>query len=344
MVAVLTMALAFATGCRPATGALAEAQDRPGRLVRLPDGRMLNLRCAGHGAPTVVLESGFGADSHAWFKVQPAIAAITRVCAYDRAGYGFSEPGPQPRSGAAIARDLDQALTEANLAGPYVVVGHSAGGLYARLFAARRPGDVVGLVFLDPTVERLAPDDSVDADGLGGIRQRLRRCLAASLETQSSGALASTCVSRDRRPLSPAQWRSQLSELDNIFRQTSAETSRIGELLVDIPAYVITASDTAAAAPRVGLEQPQSTWELQHQQLAGRFQVSSQQTILSSHLVMIDRPDAAIAEILEMVRATRERRPPAPLPPSEWRLETNAASPKSGLVSGLPGPQGARSP
>lgn len=322
--ALLTLALIIGAGCRPASGALAGALDRPGQIVRLADGRGLNFQCSGRGAPTVLLEAGFGADSRAWAKVQPTVSRTTRVCSYDRAGYGFSDPGPLPRDGAAIARDLDQALAQADIRGPFIVVGHSAGGLYARLFAARRQADIAGLVFLDPTIEQIAPADIPDADGLGGIRQRLGRCLAMSLEPltpDSRDPITSDCKLR-ASAIAPATaadlWRNQLSELDNIFRRTSSETARIGGMLADVPVYVITASDTAAAAPRVGLEQPQSTWELRHQQLARQFQTSSQQTVLSSHLVMVDRPDVAIAAIFEMVRATQERRTPAPLPPSEW--------------------------
>lgn len=284
----------------------------------------------------MLLESGFGADSGAWFKVQPALAAATRTCAYDRAGYGFSDPGPLPRDGAAIARDLDEGLQQAGLTGPFIMVGHSAGGLYARLFAARRKLDVVGLVFLDTTIERLAPIGRPDADGLGGIRQRLKRCLAA---TQAQPSLPPGdprwigCVPRaaDAQAVLVAQrsdtWVGQLSELDSIFSRTSLETARVGDLLADIPTYVITASDTAAAASRIGVDQPKSVWELQHQQLAAGFLRSSQRTVLSSHLVMIDRPDVVIAAVLEMVKATREGRPPEPLGASEWTL--GAATPPS---------------
>lgn len=303
---------------------------KPGRLESLSDGRFLNLRCAGRGAPTVLLESGFGAGSEAWFKVQPTLAATTRTCAYDRAGYGFSDPGPLPRDGAAIARDIDEGLQHAGLSGPFIVVGHSAGGLYARLFAARRRLDVVGLVFLDTTIEQLAPLGRPDADGLGGIRQRLKRCFAAT-ETQPTPPLGDPrwigCVPRaaDAQALRVAQrsdtWRGQLSELDSIFSRTSLEVGRVGDLLTNIPAYVITASDTAAAASRIGVDQPRSVWELQHQQLAASFQRSSQRTVLSSHLVMIDRPDVVIAAVLEMVKATRKGRPPEPLGASEWTLE-----------------------
>ena len=324
---LLAAVLVIVGGCRPAPGALAAALDRPGRLIRLADGRALNIRCSGSGAPTVLLESGFGADSRAWSKVQPAVARTTRTCAYDRAGYGFSDPGPLPRDGAAIARDLDQALDRARIAGPFVIVGHSAGGLYARLAAARRPNEVVGLIFLDPTVEQLAPAHIPDADGLGGIRQRLRRCLATSLDAAKLDARDAGwagCISRSSGPRAavlgrrPEMWRNQLSELDSIFRETSLETDRIGGILIDVPAYVITASDTAAAAPLIGRDPSVSMWELRHQQLAQRFLTSSQQTVLSSHLLMLDRPEVAIAAIQEMVRASRERRAPTPLPPSEW--------------------------
>ena len=140
------------------TGAMAQAPaavdpaGHPGRLVMLPDHRRLNLRCSGHGSPTVVLEGGFGADSLAWYKVQPALAARYRVCAYDRAGAGFSDPAPAPRDGAAIARDLDAGLRAAGIGGPFVLVGHSSGGLYARIFADLRPKDVIGMVLVDPSV------------------------------------------------------------------------------------------------------------------------------------------------------------------------------------------------
>src|SRR5258706_14151778 len=161
-----------------------ETYERPGRLVTLPDHRRLNLRCSGQGAPLVLLESGFGAGSIAWPKLQPMIAAATRVCSYDRAGYGFSDPGPPPRHGAAIARDLDYALSAAVLRGPYIVVGHSAGALYAQLFAGRRRKEVVGLVLIDPSVtyqdRRMAAIFGSGAGSMEPIRRRGQRRLAAT--------------------------------------------------------------------------------------------------------------------------------------------------------------------
>ncbi|MEW5685021.1 MAG: alpha/beta hydrolase [Pseudomonadota bacterium] len=313
------------SACQPGSIWSASAQPQRGQTATLPDGRTINIRCQGRGAPTVIFESGFGAHAGAWGKVQPAVARTTRACAYDRAGMGLSDPGPDPRDGPAIARDLDEALTAAGIEGPYVLVGHSAGALYARLFAARRPGEVQGLVLLDPTVEQLAPPGG---DGLNGIRRRLTRCVTVT-ETSPQPPLTDPawegCASARAEPdaiaraRKPELWRNQLSELDSIFGRTSLAVNRLGGLLDDVPAYVLTASDTAAAAPKVGYDNPQSVLELRHLRLALGFHPGYQRTILSSHLVMNDRPDAVIEAVNAMVAAARAGRPPDPLPPSETR-------------------------
>ncbi|MDZ4371001.1 MAG: alpha/beta fold hydrolase, partial [Phenylobacterium sp.] len=283
------MALGSIAGCGSGPFTAAAAEDRSGLIATLPDGRSLNLRCSGRGSPVVILESGFGAGSTAWTKVQPLIARTTRVCAYDRAGYGFSDPGPEPRDGAAIARDLDAALDAAGVHGPYVVTAHSAGALYARLFAARRLGEVKGLVLVDPTVERqVAPG----RDGLGGLRSRIERCLAnAELKPPppASDPVATDCRRGGTRAAelatNPETWRNRLSELNAIFDATALQTARTRAVLAEIPTYVITASDTAAAAPHVGYDQPKSVWELQHLQMASHFRFGWQRTVLSSHRI-----------------------------------------------------------
>lgn len=323
LIALFTIALAACDG----RGGAAPAANVPNlsgvTFATVPDGRRMAFRCSGRGAPTVIFEAGYGADSRAWTSVRLRLARLTRVCAYDRAGSGLSDPGPLPRDGAAIARDLDEALRSAGIEGPFVVVGHSAGGLYARLFAARRVQDIDGLVLLDPTIERpgtAAPG----ADGLDGQRQRARRCLAASEAKAPKGDPAwKGCFGADpdaetfAAALKPDTWRDQLSELDSIFTRTSDEVRRIGGLLEQIPIYVMTSSDVAAAAPRYPYDTTRSVWEMQHQMLAGSFRHGWRQTVLSSHLIMIDRPDIVAAAIGEMVAASREGRLPHGLPPSE---------------------------
>jgi hypothetical protein len=103
----------------------------PGQLVDV-GGYKLHLYCTGEGSPTVILDALFpGTDSN-WVWVQPKIAKTTRVCAYDRAGHGWSDSGPEPRDAEQQARELHTLLTNAGIAGPYILVGHSLGGLSVR--------------------------------------------------------------------------------------------------------------------------------------------------------------------------------------------------------------------
>ena len=121
----------------------------PGHLVDV-GGRRLYLHCTGSGSPTVVLVSGLAETSVYWGGwIAPAVAQNTTVCAYDRAGQGWSDPPPSPQDGVAVATDLHNLLANAQIPGPYVVVGHSTGGVYARIFAARYPDQVAGMVMLD---------------------------------------------------------------------------------------------------------------------------------------------------------------------------------------------------
>ena len=123
----------------------------PGQMVDV-GGHRLHLYCVGEnveGSPTVVLEHGLGATSAAWARVQPEIAQTTRVCAYDRAGMGWSDPGPEPRDAEHIATELHSLLQNAGIPGPYVLVGWSFGGLCMRMYAGKYPTEVSGMVLLD---------------------------------------------------------------------------------------------------------------------------------------------------------------------------------------------------
>lgn len=123
----------------------------PGRLVRV-NGHRLHVLIQGHGSPTVVLESGLPGTVLSWSLVQDRLAAHTRVVSYDRAGLGWSDPGPLPRTASQIVEELRGLLRAAAVAPPYLLVGHSYGGLTVRLFAARYPDEVMGLMLLDPTM------------------------------------------------------------------------------------------------------------------------------------------------------------------------------------------------
>jgi pimeloyl-ACP methyl ester carboxylesterase len=122
-----------------------------GQLVDVGTHR-LHIHCAGDGAPTVVFDAALGASSLSWSLVQPAIARVTRACTYDRAGFGWSDAGPLPRTAGRIADELYELLRRGAVPGPYVLVGHSFGGLVTRLFARRHPDDVAGLVLIEPAI------------------------------------------------------------------------------------------------------------------------------------------------------------------------------------------------
>jgi pimeloyl-ACP methyl ester carboxylesterase len=119
-----------------------------GQLVDV-GGYRLHLNCTGAGSPTVVLESGFALTARQWEQVQPGIAQFARVCSYDHAGIGWSEPGPLPRTSKKMAEELHVLLEHAGIPGPYVLVAHSYGGMSVRMFAALYPGEVAGVVLVD---------------------------------------------------------------------------------------------------------------------------------------------------------------------------------------------------
>jgi pimeloyl-ACP methyl ester carboxylesterase len=160
----LLAALAVATGLALAVPAPPRAAAQAPALGTGGDGRghvdvgghRLYLECVGAGGPTVVLEAGGGNAHDTWGQVQPQLAALTRVCSYDRAGVGQSDPPPGVRPASALAAELDALLTAARVPGPYVLVAHSIGSHVVRLYAARHPDRVAGVVLVDGTAEDYA--------------------------------------------------------------------------------------------------------------------------------------------------------------------------------------------
>jgi pimeloyl-ACP methyl ester carboxylesterase len=135
----------------------------PGRLVDI-GGHRLHIWCTGAKDPAVILETGLGGSTADWGFVQPEVARFTQVCSYDRAGLGYSDPGPSPRTTRRIAQELEQLLDRSSIAGPVILVAASLGGFSARLLASERPQRVAGLVLVDASHEdqaheipRLAP-------------------------------------------------------------------------------------------------------------------------------------------------------------------------------------------
>jgi pimeloyl-ACP methyl ester carboxylesterase len=193
---------------------------RPGSLVPV-DGFRLNLYCLGSGSPTVVFDSGWGDWAPAWSKVQAEIAKWTRACSYDRAGTGFSDPGPMPRTSVRIAEELRTALHHAGVAGPYIVVGSAFGGDNVRTFADLYMDEVAGMVLDDADSDDLEPKAMQEEAhrAHAGIPADLRDCRNLVAEHKAlpkvpsgSGRPAQTCAQQFFfRGLPEAEWSAELN-------------------------------------------------------------------------------------------------------------------------------------
>jgi pimeloyl-ACP methyl ester carboxylesterase len=153
----------------------------PGQLIDV-GGHSLHLNCSGSGSSTVILEPGAGGMSSDFAWITPAVARDTRVCVYDRAGRGWSEPADSPQDGAQIATHLHTLLQRGHVPGPYVLAGHSFGGLYVLTFAARYPDEVAGMVLVDSTEPGSAetPGTSPGDEGSYDIMWRVSALLSSS--------------------------------------------------------------------------------------------------------------------------------------------------------------------
>jgi pimeloyl-ACP methyl ester carboxylesterase len=234
----------------------ARAYPVPGRLIDV-GGHRLHLSCTGSGSPTVVLEPGAGAMSSTLGWIAPAVARDTRVCAYDRAGRGWSEPADAAQDGLQIATDLQTLLQRGQVLGPYVLAGHSFGGLYVLTFAARYPDEVAGMVLIDSTAPAseapaaAPPGDRTSYDVAGRVSALVsssaRLGLGRLFATLSASGLPPR--SRDEVSAKMATASSLRSTIDE-YGQGSAAVPQAAALtdFADKPLVVVTAGSGHDAA------------------------------------------------------------------------------------------------
>lgn len=313
---------------------------QPGQLVPVAGGRLLNLRCTGAGAPTVILDAGGGQFSTAWRKVQSDVAGFTRVCSYDRAGYGFSDPNDRPSTATNIVDDLRQALVRADVEGPLVLVGHSAGGLYATLYADLHPGEVAGLVLVDPGFasqnhdnalavwsarpELLAEQRRQQADGWKLKRDCADLARAGRLK-DGLGACPCITTPKDLPELASyvAAYCSGPKQYEGMLAEEAALIGTVGDLSSESNAQETAAARSFGAMPLVVLTSASGwrytssadanalltmTWRAGHVGLAAR---SSRGKVVvvekAGHLIQSDQPRAVVEAIREVVDAASAR-------------------------------------
>jgi len=283
----------------------------PGQRVDV-GGYRLHVHCVGEGNPTVVLDAGLGGFSLDWSLVQPELAATTRVCAYDRAGYGWSDPSPHARTASQIADELHTLLVNAGIQGPYVLVGHSAAGKHVRLFASRYPQAVVGMVLVDARHESVDTNRSPEALAAEHTQQRrFQRTISAAARI---GLV---------RAFWAAAWPQVFPATQNLSTETRAEIgvlqARSGQVKTVLKEDALLTHDNAQLSsttplgdfPLMVLAAGQNVehdplWLPAQQQLAG---LSSNARLIvvdgSSHYIHWDQPTLVADAIRQVVEAAR---------------------------------------
>ena len=281
----------------------ADAPPAPGTYIWVDDHR-LHLDCRGRGSPTVVFDSGLGGSSLDWALVQPGVADFTRACTYDRAGYAWSDPGPLPRNAERMVSDLERVLGNGSVAAPYVLVGHSLGGLIVQHFARKNPQRIAGLVLVDATHEdqfrRL--DEAVAATATGWSRLEMRDSYAVPGGLPEDVTLLARAFVA--RPQSIVVVRSEL----RFLRESSGPAAPGIGPLPDVPLVVI--SHRLVTSAESGREDGfEETWMEMQQELAARIP-GSRHVIAATddHYIHIREPGTVVEAVQGIVERHRRDR------------------------------------
>ena len=297
-----------------------------GQLVDV-GGYRLHLACQGDGGPTVVMEAAIGETGLMWSLVQPAVAKTTRACVYDRAGLGWSDPSPRPRTAEIMVEELHTLLGTAQVPGPYVLVGHSFGGLLVRLYAARHPQGVAGLVLVDSAHEqqyRRAPTEIQEL--LPQFEEQARQQFQGLKALIASGSLDPAMLPiPPQLPTAAADtFRALVAASPKHVETLMAEQQAVGAIhaelatagissLGDLPLMVVSHGQPMAM-PGLAEEVNQANEQLWQQLQAELAGLSSRGQLVvahdSGHYIQLERPQLvldAIAEVLTAAQANQDR-------------------------------------
>jgi pimeloyl-ACP methyl ester carboxylesterase len=325
-VALLAVVGILIAGGASAKAKLKAAYPPPGRLIDV-GGYRLHLSCLGTGAPAVVMEAGAGDAGFVWALVQPRVAEFTTACVYDRAGHGWSDPGPLPPTAWETIRVLHTVLERGGLAGPRVLVGHSLGGPIVRLYRAAYPGDVAGMVLVDSAHEaqftRLpAAYKEITQKSIQSLRGQLR--LAITLTRSGLLALRPRLfpthprLPEDAAAASRALAVTDTKWLEAIMAEQEAVEDILAEVgaadvgtMADLPLVVLARGRPDALPPQVApapevVADVERVWRELQAELAAR---SSRGTLIvanqSGHYIQLDDPELVVTAIRQVVESVR---------------------------------------
>jgi pimeloyl-ACP methyl ester carboxylesterase len=314
---LLAAGVIFIVGSRAKT-ALKAKYPPIGQMVDV-GGYKLHIYCQGTGSPTVVMDAGTGTTGLYWSLVQSEVAKSVRTCVYDRAGYGWSEKSPQPRSIATMVNELHSLLTNANVAGSYVLVGHSLGGIIVRHYAQTYPQDVVGMVLVDSAQEQQFqrfPKEIVAATNQGLTQSRRLEFLVAT----GLPALNPAQVPLESRlPIAAAEAYRALvlansnhlvtarGEIEALERGDTEPVKTLGDLPLIVLSHGHFDPETMGADIATEIaDQYEKVWQELQVELAA---LSSQGKRIvaeeSGHNIHLDQPQLVISAIQEVLTGTR---------------------------------------
>lgn len=304
------------------------AYTKPQKLVPIEAGRRLNIYCTGSGSPTVIFDSGLGDGTRAWGLIQPAVAEHTRACSYDRAGLGFSDPPTRPSTSANVVNDLHRLLHAAHVEPPYILVGHSLGGMNVKLYAESYLSEVAGLVFVDPSHEDLGKGawkiDPESRKTYAPYIEALHRCLTSRpVDFVAGSELAKYCGPFPDPHYSTAinevelqrgkqhgRLQARVSEQENVWFTSADQVRAAYRPLGDIPIIVLThaPSPRGPAETQEQRDAKNKLWIDLHNQIAAMSTHGKRLTIENAgHYIQMDQPQIVVDSILEVVRTSRSR-------------------------------------
>lgn len=297
----LVLALAAAAALQWGLSYLAlERNAPPGEMV-VVGGRQVHLLCRGQGSPAVILESGIPGASLGWTSVMEDIALFTRVCAYDRAGYGWSEAGAEPRTISNIATELRALFHKTGVHPPYVLAGHSFGGLVVQFYASRFPDQVAGMVLVDSAHPDLARR-SGHVERMGGVALRLKLMAPLGIARLIIDPPAG---SPESRPSSVRKMEKELLATTRSFRAMASEMEGLPESLNQ----AIEDRPRLGRKPLVVLTEGRRRMEFWHamQEQFTELSDSSEWQVVdgAGHFIHQDQPDVVVDAVRRVVDSAR---------------------------------------